>query len=56
MTVGDSPDAGKVNPHNGAVVRPDEDLFDSAEDMRQVMTDFGVDEQGARLLRSLGLV
>ena len=56
MPFGDNPRAGKVNPHNGAVVPADEDLFDSQDEFELLMADYGVDEDGARFLRASGLI
>ena len=36
--------------------RTDAELFDSPEEMADVMEDFGLDAKGARLGRSLGLI
>lgn len=53
---GQNPSAGKVNPHNGARVRSDEELFDSPEELEELMAAYGLSIKAARFQRELGLI
>ena len=53
---GENPSAGKVNPHNGAVVRRDEELFDDEAEFEELKEAYGLTDDGTRFLRELGLV
>ena len=53
---GQNPSSGKVNPHNGAVVRGDDELFADEAELEALKAEFGLNDAGVRLGRSLNLI
>jgi hypothetical protein len=56
MPFGDNPRAGKVNPHNGASVRSDQELFDGPDEFEELKDAYGLSDEAVRFQRAGGLI